>query len=245
MVEFLGRVVSVRRATPSTRIVRVSLERAALAYTAGQAVSLSPVGAAEPVPYSIASSPEDAASDGVLEFLIKHDGSKRWGSSFEPLRRGMRLAIRGPFGSFVFPEHPKESRFLFIAGGTGIAPLRAMLRHALHNGLATRGPARPGPGPRPLAVFYSARTPLDFAFVAELRTMERRGEISLVLTATREFTPRWRGKRGRIAAGELALLVDDPATLCFVCGPAAMVADVPVLLQDLGIDRSRVRLEDW
>jgi CDP-4-dehydro-6-deoxyglucose reductase len=236
--------VSVRRATPSTRIVRVALDGAAFDYKAGQAAKLAPEGAAEPAFFSIASAPEDTAADGTLEFLVKYHAGDRWGSEFEPLRRRQPLDVEGPFGSFVFPEHPKESRFLFIAGGTGIAPIRSMLRHASRCGLAAE-PSRPGPGPRPLSVFYSARTPKDFAYATELRTLERRGEISLVMTATREFTPRWKGKRGRIAAGELALLVDDPATLCFVCGPAAMVAEVPVLLQELGIERSRIRAEDW
>jgi ferredoxin-NADP reductase len=96
-----------------------------------------------------------------------------------------------------------------------------------------------------VSLLYSARTPDDFAYGPEFRTLARRGEISLVLTATRQSTPRWRGKRGRIIPGELALLVDDAATLCFVCGPAAMVADVPVMLEELGIHRSRIRVEDW
>ena len=68
--------------------------------------------------------------------------------------------------------------------------------------------------------------------------MARRGEIDLSLAATREFPPRWRGDRGRLVATQLSALVDDPATLCFVCGPAAMVADVPPMLRELGIDRT-------
>jgi glycosyltransferase involved in cell wall biosynthesis len=48
---------------------------------------------------------------------------------------------------------------------------------------------------------------------------------------------------GLVAA--LSSLIDDPATLCFVCGPAAMVDDVPRMLGELGIDRSRIRVEEW
>ena len=75
--------------------------------------------------------------------------------------------------------------------------------------------------------------------------MEREGQLHLSTTATREIPSRWRGARGRIVAAQLAPLVEDPATLCFVCGPAAMVSDVPPMLQALGIDRTRIRLEDW
>ena len=217
------------------------LEGAPISYRAGQAALLAPPGSDERVPYSIASSPEETAASGILEFLIKHEADGSWGSDFATLRRGAPVAIRGPVGSFTLPEHPAETHYLFIGGGTGIAPLRSMIYHVLHKG----GGARPqGPEQR-VSLLYSARTPDDFAYGPEFRKRARRGEISLVLTATRQSTPRWRGKRGRIIPGELALLVDDAATLCFVCGPAAMVADVPVMLGELGIHRSRIRVEDW
>ncbi len=228
------RVRSVRRATPGSRIIRLDLQGATFSYKPGQLAAIGPAGAAERLPYSIASAPEETVLGGYLEFLIKTDAAGRWGPHFDPPRRGDMLAVRGPSGFFVFPERPRERRFLFIAGGTGIAPLRSMIRHAVLTG-----------SPGRLSLLYSARTPKDFAYLSELRAMARRGEIDLSLSATREFPPRWRGERGRLAATQLAQLVDDPATLCFVCGPAAMVADVPPMLEVLGIDRSRIRLEDW
>ena len=234
MSDLVLRVSSVRRATPGSRIVRLDLQGAAFDYQPGQLAAIGPAGASERVPYSIASSPEETIRDGRLEFLIKTDASGRWGPHFDPLRRGDMLAVHGPSGSFVFPDGPPERRFLFIAGGTGIAPLRSMIRHAVLSGYHGR-----------LSLLYSARTPKDFAYLTELRAMARRGEIDLSLAATREFPPRWRGGRGRLVATQLARLADDPATLCFVCGPAAMVADVPPMLEALGIDRTRIRLEDW
>lgn len=242
-MDLIARVVSVRRTTPSARIVRVALDGAGFSYRAGQAALVAPAGIPEGVPYSIASAPEDTAADGILEFLIKHDAAGLWGEEFAPVSRGAHLAVRGPVGSFTFPEDPRENSFLFIGGGTGIAPLRSMLRHVLRADAARRGR---GPASRGrVSVLYSARTPKDFAYGTELRQLARRGEISLVLTATRQSTPGWKGKRGRIVPGELALLVDDAATLCFVCGPESMVADVPLMLHELGIDRSRIRVEEW
>jgi ferredoxin-NADP reductase len=228
------RVSSVRRATPTSQIIRADLDGAPFRYIPGQLAAIGPAGDHRRIPYSIASAPEETARHGSIEFLIKVDASDRWGMQFERLRRGARIAVRGPSGAFVFPEHPRERRFAFIAGGTGIAPLRSMLRHAVLS-------RRPGQ----LRLLYSARTTRDFAYLRELRTMATDGMIELTLTATREFPPRWRGGRGRIAPSQLAPLVDDPATLCFVCGPAAMVADVPPMLRQLGVHQSRIRLEDW
>jgi NAD(P)H-flavin reductase len=229
------RVSSVRRATPSSRIVRLDVAGGApFTFRAGQSVMLGPPDRSDRVPYSIASAPEDVPADGFLEFLIKTDAAGGWGENFEALRRGASLALRGPVGTFVFPDAPRERRFLFIAGGTGISPLRSMIRHAI----AARINGR-------MRLLYSARTPYDFAYLPELRSMARRGELELSLTATRQMTPRWRGAKGRIVPPQLALLVDDPMTLCFVCGPASMVEDIPPLLRQLGVDKSRILLEDW
>lgn len=227
-------VSSVRRATPASRIIRLDLQGGIFPYTPGQLAAIGPVDRRERIPYSIASAPQESVQHGGIDFLVKVDGSDRWGLQFEPLHRGARIAVRGPSGSFVFPAHPRERRFAFIAGGTGIAPMRSMLRHAVLSGLTGQ-----------LRVLYSARTTRDFAYLNELRAMARDGTIELALTATREFPPRWRGGRGRISPSQLALLVDDPATLCFVCGPVAMVAEVPPMLRELGVHESRIRLEDW
>ncbi len=185
-------------------------------------------------PYSIASAPDDTARDGCIEFLIKVDAHERWGDHFAPLRRGQPLRLRGPHGQFTFPEPPPVPDVLFIAGGTGIAPLRAMIRQgrARHRGT--------------FRLLYSARTPVDFAYRRELCGMARRGEIRLTLTATRDVTHRWKGERGRITTAQLAALLDDSAaTLCFVCGPAAMVDDAPQMLRNLGVDPARIKLEEW
>ena len=204
-------------------------------YRAGQAAELGPADARVLTPYSIASAPEDTAADGDVEFLIRIHAHGRWGSDyqFELPRRGQMLRVRGPLGRFTFPEAPAEREFLFIAGGTGISPIRSMIRHA-----------RVIPAAR-VRLLYSARTPVDFAYRRELCGMARRGEIDLTLTITRDAPPGWRGERGRITRAQLERLVESPDTVCFVCGPAAMVDEVPRILQEMGIDGKRIRIEDW
>jgi ferredoxin-NADP reductase len=94
-------------------------------------------------------------------------------------------------------------------------------------------------------LLYSARTPQDFPYLPELRGLVRQGRLELSLTATREVGARWRGERGRISGSRLSALVDHPDTLCFVCGPAAMVNDVPLMLMGLGISKNRILIEEW
>ncbi len=108
-----------------------------------------------------------------------------------------------------------------------------MLRHAL---------ALPH---RNIGLFYSARTPEEFAFEEELRRLAASGEIELRQTVTRASDADWTGPRGRLKRDVLAELVHDPATLCFVCGPPALVDEMPKLLSELGIPRERIRIEEW
>jgi ferredoxin-NADP reductase len=229
------RVGSVRRASPSTRIVRLELGGAGYSYIAGQAASIGVAGREERVPYSIASAPEESVALGALEFLIKVEPSGRWGHQFDRIARGMRIDVSEAFGTFVFPDVPEERSFLFIAGGTGIAPMRSMIRHAQLAGVPGR-----------IRLLYSARSPADFSYLPELRAMARRREIDLTLAATRGEVPgTWRGTRGRIDASHVAPLVDGEPTLCFVCGPASMVDAVPRMLLELGVLKERIRVEQW
>ncbi|MGB2717997.1 MAG: hypothetical protein WBC51_27670, partial [Vicinamibacterales bacterium] len=92
---------------------------------------------------------------------------------------------------------------------------------------------------------YSARTPDDFAYLAELRKLVSEKKLDLAITATREVPLRWRGDRGRITRERLTTLIDTPETLCFVCGPASMVDDVPRMLRELGVEEARIRIEEW
>lgn len=219
-------------ATPRARVVRIDLGGERFSYLAGQAVLIGNHEDERRKAYSIASAPEDAERDGFFELLVGVDADGVAGSHVT-LLAGTLVDVEGPIGRFTFPADPEERRFVFIAGGTGIAPLRAMLRHAL------RVPKRE------IGLLYSARTPSDFAFEEELRLLARDGRIELRQTVTREAADDWDGTRGRIRREELVPLVHDPATLCFICGPPALVEEMPKLLDELGVAPHRIRVEQW
>src|SRR4029077_8788469 len=125
------RLRDVLPATRRARIARLDLDGHTFDYAAGQAVMIASHGAEKRRPYSIASAPEDAQRDGFMELLIglNEEGVPGPHLALDP---GTLVDVEGPLGTFTFPQAPDEPRFIFIAGGTGIAPLRAMLRHALH-----------------------------------------------------------------------------------------------------------------
>ena len=219
-------------ATPRARIVTLDLDGQPFPFSAGQAVLVADHGEEDRRAYSLAVSPQEAARDGRIELLVglKPSGDAGPHLTLEP---GQLVDVEGPIGQFTFPDLAAERRFAFIAGGTGIAPLRAMLHCAL---------ARPN---AVIAVLYSARTPDEFSYEEELRALAARGRIELYQTVTREAGSGWTGRRGRIGRADLAPLVHDPLTLYFICGPPALVEGVPRLLAELGVAPERIRMEAW
>jgi ferredoxin-NADP reductase len=222
----------VRPATPRARTVIIDLGGTPFPYLAGQAVLVGAHGAERRRPYSLAAAPEESARDDSLELLVGVDAEGNPGGDLR-LEPGTPVDIDGPLGRFTFPSKPSERRFLFIAGGTGIAPLRAMLHHALNVPHDVIG------------LLFSARTPAEFAYEQEFRSLAQARQIELELRVTREVAPDWGGVRGRLGRDDLAPLVHDQATLCFICGPPALVDEIPRILGDLGVPRPCIRIEEW
>jgi NAD(P)H-flavin reductase len=148
----------------------------------------------------------------------------------------MLIDLEGPMGTFTFPESPSHQRLLFVAGGTGIAPLRAMIDHAVRHHSDMQ-----------LSLLYSARRADEFAFLEELREHQRAGRLELHATVTRDDAgDGWAGGRGRIGRTHFETVLHDPAeTLCFVCGPALMVTDAVGTLRQLGVPDVQIRTEGW
>ena len=209
----------------------MALDGAPFTYRAGQAASIA-VGPGEPAtPYSIASAPAETAATGYLEFLVKVDGN-RFGARIGSLQPGIPLVLSQAMGRFTLPASAVEHPLLFIAGGTGIAPLRSMLVELLSGGRHGR-----------IALVYSARTPEEFAYLDELRALDEAGQLALTLTLTGEAQD-WRHARGRAGDRHLADLCSSE-TMAFICGPPSMVTDIPQALMKLGVPREQIKTEDW
>jgi NAD(P)H-flavin reductase len=203
-------------------------------YRAGQAAYLQPQGAGKRRPYSIASAPEQTSTTGLLEFLVQTDADGSSGLAKGVIEPGTLVTVEGPMGTFLFPEHPLERHFLFIAGGTGIAPLHSMLWHAL---LAERDGR--------ITLIYSVRSPDELAYLSEFEGLAAARKIDFHHTVTRAASEGWTGRQGRIDAAYLRPLVVPGDTLCLLCGPPALVGEIPELLQDLGVERGQILMEQW
>ena len=150
----------------------------------------------------------------------------------EELRAGDGLELRGPIGGYFVWDGDDGAPLLLLAGGSGVVPLRAMLRHRQRSGSSV--PAR---------LLYSARTLDDVIFRRELDAVP--DDVQVVYTLTREQPPGWSGYARRVDAELLTEVAwpreDEPRA--FVCGPTSFVETVARGLVELGYLPARVKTE--
>ena len=146
----------------------------------------------------------------------------------EEFAQGDQFELRGPIGGYFVWTVAMGGPLCLLAGGSGIAPLMAMLRHRERR--KVRGPA---------VLLYSSRSLEDVIYREELDTMARRDpDLRVVNALTRKQPDGWTGYRRRI---DKALLADacfppDQNPKIFVCGPTPFVEDVSKFLVELGHD---------
>jgi CDP-4-dehydro-6-deoxyglucose reductase len=223
----------VLKATPRSRLINLDFPDRPFSFRAGQAVMVGLHDSPLRKPYSIASAPWELARSGTLQLLAQVDDTGSLDPHLELATPGTLLDLDGPFGTFELPEEG-ATPLLFVAGGTGIAPLRSMLIERL---------ARP-PAP-PIALIYSARSTDEFAFRAELGALEATGRLKTFFTVTRAESDAWHGRRGRIGEALLREALPSPDTTCLVCGPPHLVNDTSALLRTLGVQESNILLERY
>jgi predicted ferric reductase len=181
-------------------------------------------------PMSISSSAEHSP-DESLEFSIKAFGD--WsGETVPALVPGTRVWIDGPFGAFT-PDRAPGQGFVFIAGGIGVTPFRAMLLT-----MRDRGDRRP------VILLYAARNWTRVVFRGELEALAHEIDLRLVWVFE-EPEPDWQGERGYIDAAMLERYLPAPRDhhQYFVCGPIAMMDEMEELLARAGIPRGQIHSE--
>ncbi len=175
--------------------------------------------------YSIASAPED---ENLVITVQRLDDGEVSPYLTETLVPGDELELRGPIGGYFVWQEALGGPVLLLAGGAGVVPLRAILRH--HRAIASDIPVR---------LLYSARTRADLIYRAEL------DDYDTVITLTDEQPQEWNGRTGRIDSDLLAEAAWAPAErpLVYVCGPTGFVEAVADALVALGHSPARIRTE--
>jgi len=181
--------------------------------------------------YSLASPPEERRIALTVERLDDGEVSPYL---TEVLQVGDQLELRGPIGGYFTWRVAAGGPLLLVAGGSGIVPLMAMLRHraAQHSTV----PAR---------LLYSSRNYDEIIYRRELAQLAADPTLIVAHTLTRRQPADWAGYRRRIDPAMLAEVGWPPSEQpkAFVCGPTALVETVASALVDLGHDPQHVKTE--
>ncbi|HEX6506564.1 MAG TPA: ferredoxin reductase [Chloroflexota bacterium] len=181
--------------------------------------------------YSIASPPEERRVEVTIQRLDNGEVSPYL---VDDVRVGDQLEVRGPIGGYFVWDSDLGGPLFLVAGGSGIVPLRAMIRHRL----ATHSDV-------PIKLLYSVRSPERVIYGTELEELGSGDGIEVIRTYTDSQPPGWTGYSRRIDTSVLEDVAPEPddEPLVYVCGPTTMVEGVATGLVMLGYEPDRIRTE--
>src|SRR5919108_4462152 len=183
--------------------------------------------------YSIASEPE---REGEVDLTVERiDDGEVSSYMHDVLAPGDRIEARGPIGGYFVWEATMDEPLLLIAGGSGVVPLMAMLRH--------RAAAR---GRNPTVLLYSSRAFEDIIYYNELEKLRSADSGPQVFhTLTRSQPADWKGYRRRIDQ-DLLREIAGPlgrALQVYICGPTLLVESAANTLVKIGVNSNQIRTE--
>jgi ferredoxin-NADP reductase len=183
--------------------------------------------------YSIASAPEDSRLELTVERLADGEVSPYL---VDELRVGDKLELRGPIGGYFVWRAVDDRPLLLIAGGSGVVPLMAMLRHRALTG---------GKGGR-ARLLFSSRALEDIIYRADLENLASSdGGFEVFHTLTRTQPEGWKGYARRVDRSMLQEVAwgkeQNPAV--FICGPTSFVEAAADLLVAMDYDPASIKTE--
>jgi len=231
----VGEVTSVEKPTHDIAIVRIELSEP-VAYTAGQFASV--VFPGFPArDYSFATPPYEGQTE--VEFHVRRMNDEGVSAFvFDRLEPGEAVAIQGPLG-FAFLRERETGPIFAVAGGTGLAPVRAILKSALANPEA-RG--------RPIRLWFGVRRERDIYLEQELQALasEHPGfRFKIVLSDKEEYTARRSGLITEVLTTDLAALGEEAldGARAYLAGRPEMVAATEKVFRRAGLARARVHAD--
>src|SRR5687767_7397714 len=177
----------------------------------------------EPAYFAFASAPDDTD----LEVLVKQKAGAS--SVIYDMSVGERIDLLGVAGHGFALDQMKGRDLVFVAMGTGVAPLRSALRHVLKR--------KDEFGQ--LVVLYGARTPDDFCYRDETEDWERSG-VELRQVISRPDGHDWSGPTGYVQSLLDHVLPDLKSPIALICGSQEMISQTRDRLLQMGFAREEI-----
>lgn len=220
---FLMRVAGVRDETIDTRTLQLKFadeeEGARFSFKAGQFAEYSVFGHGE-CTFCIASSPTRMEN---IECSFKLVGKVT--AALRDADVGDTVGLRGPYGNWFPIDDMKGKNLLFVGGGIGLAPLRALI----WNVLDTRGDFKK------ITILYGARSVGDLVYKDELQAWRERGDVDTIYTVDPGGeTPDWKDKIGFVPTVLEQSAPSKDNTVVITCGPPIMIKFTVQALEKMG-----------
>jgi len=224
-----GRVLAREQLTHDIVELRVQLDDS-LRYKPGQFAEL----ALQSLPglsrsYSFATA---VRPDSQVSFFVRQvPGGMFSGHVHKQVAVGERVTVTGPLGDFWL--RPAEAPLLLIAGGSGLAPILALLEDALARGVA-----------RPVTLLFGARGQRDLYALDAIRALAADWPASFTFVPVLSDEPEgsdWTGERGFVTAALSGRMTPD--CHAYLCGPPPMIDSAVALLLDHGVAREHIHAD--
>lgn len=203
------------------------LEDGDFSYNPGQFISATVFGAGE-APFTLSSAP---GPDAPLQITVRRYPGGRVTEALHVLESGEYIGVRGPFGNGFPLERLRGSDVLVVAGGIGMAPLRALIEAVLSEREQYRE----------LIVLYGMRAPGEMLFKDLMRQWEESDEIDLRLTIDQPH-PDWDGNVGMVTELLAGLSLEAERTNAVIVGPPVMYPFVMAECEQAGLNDEQVFL---
>ena len=179
-------------------------------------------------PYSFSSSPTESG----MAVTIKLIPEGKMTQYIFRLKEGDILHMAGPFGEFIYDPGHKD--IICIAGGSGIAPIRGMIRYIEDNRLSTK-----------ITLFFTARTPDDLLFKQEFDALQKKRKNFKVIYIVTRYE-KWEGLKERISKELIEKNVGNPKRChYYVCGPRPMQMGIKTALGQIGVPKENIKVDVW
>jgi propane monooxygenase reductase subunit len=226
--EYQAEVERITELTHDIRGIQLRLiEPQAIAFQAGQYIDLLVPGTNEWRSYSMANPP---SRNQEIEIMVKLMPGGLFSSYIEDqLQEGQRLTVQGPYGNFYLRENSRPA--LFVAGGSGMAPILSLLRD-----MAERH------DPRPVTYFYGGRARRDLFQLEELHGFEQTLANFRFVPALSEPLPEddWGHETGLITEVVTRQVQSFTGHEAYMCGPSPMINAALALFSREGMSESDI-----
>lgn len=224
---FKAKITSITRLTEMEKLFHLRIlddaDRERFTFLPGQFVMVEVPGFGE-VPISISSS---VANKGFIELCIRRAGTVT--SVLHRARPGAKIGIRGPFGTHFPMGKMKGQNILLIAGGLGLAPLRAAILYVVENRSEFRD----------VHILYGTKDPSQLLFDYQYEQWRRVDGVALSIIVE-QAAPGWTGEVGVVTKLLDKIRIAPDETYAIVCGPPVMFKFVCGKLSAAGVPMHRM-----